>query len=82
MFYHNPINGNEWYVVDQMPNGMYRAVCTRGTNIYPLGTVQYFSFDIQEGIWHLGTWQPQGHSLSPNGDVAHQRSNANRDIFE
>jgi hypothetical protein len=73
MFYNNPITGAEWYAVEQIPNGMWKAVCTRATAIYPLGTVNWFCFDLNEGIHKVGKFRPSAISLTGAETPAAQR---------
>lgn len=75
MFYHDPIAGDEWYAIEQLPNGMWEAVCTRATEIYKLGTVNYFAFDLSEGVFELGKLQADGRSLTGQSVVGEQRKN-------
>lgn len=75
MFYHDPIAGSEWYAVKQLSNGMWAAVCTRPSKIYKLGTVNYFAFDLSEGVWAIGQVQADCRSLTGNTIIGEQRKN-------
>ena len=73
MFYNNPWTGAEWYAVEQIPNGMWKAVCTRATVIYSLGEVNYFCFDLREGIHKIGKFRPGAVSLTGAESLGMQR---------
>ncbi len=62
-FFHDKIKGDEWYVVEQLPGGNYKAICTRQTKVYKLGSVRNFFFDDYE-IWTKGKLKPNNHSLT------------------
>jgi hypothetical protein len=62
-FFHDKIKGDEWYVVEQLPSGNYKAICTRQTKVYKLGSVRNFFFDDYE-IWTKGKLKANNHSLT------------------
>jgi hypothetical protein len=62
-FFHDKIKGDEWYVVEQLPLGNYKAICTRQTKVYKLGSVRNFFFDDYE-IWTKGKLKANNHSLT------------------
>jgi len=62
-FFHDKIKGDEWYVVERLQGGNYKAICTRQTKVYKLGSVRNFFFDDYE-IWTKGKLKPNNHSLT------------------
>jgi hypothetical protein len=75
-FYHDPILGDEWYVIERSKDGMFKAVCTRGNDIYKLGEVDFFDFTDKE-IFKRGKLKPNNHSLTLNKKNDGKPRNAN-----
>jgi hypothetical protein len=71
-FFHDPVRCDEWYIIDRCDNGTYKAICTRETKIYKLGSVTNFFFDDMK-IWRKGRLKPKWHSLTNINIKAHQR---------
>jgi hypothetical protein len=71
-FFHDPIRGSEWYIIDRCDNGTYKAICTRQTKTYRLGCVTNFFFDDMK-IWRKGRLKPKNNSLTNLNNKAHQR---------
>ena len=76
-FFHDKIKGDEWYIVEQLPGGNYKAICTRQTKIYKLGCVRNFFFDDKE-IWTKGKFKPKNHSLTNLNKTNGKPRDANR----
>jgi hypothetical protein len=76
-FFHDKIKGDEWYVVEQLPGGNYKAICTRQTKVYKLGSVRNFFFDDCE-IWTKGKLKPNNHSLTLKTKYDGKPRNTNR----
>lgn len=64
-FFHDKTYYDEWLIIEKMPQGNYKAICTRATEIYQLGCVKTFFFDDKE-IWKKGRLRPNNHSLTDN----------------
>ena len=66
-YFHDKVKGDEWLIVEQLPSGNYKAICTRETKIYKLGAVRNFFFD-DSLIWSKGRYKlrPNNHSLTNN----------------
>lgn len=64
-FFHDRKYYDEWLLVEKMPAGNYKAICTRSTKIYELGCVRTFFFD-DKTIWKKGRLRPNNHSLTNN----------------
>jgi hypothetical protein len=62
-FFHDKIEGHEWLIVEHLPSGNYKAICTRENTIYKLGDVKTFFFDDFD-IWSKGKFRPNNHSLT------------------
>jgi hypothetical protein len=62
-FFHDKIEGDEWLIIQHLPLGNYKAICTRENEYYKLGDVKTFFFD-DFGIWSKGKIKPNNHSLT------------------
>jgi len=62
-FFHDKIEGHEWLIVEHLPSGNYKAICTRENKIYKLGDVKTFFFDDFD-IWSKGKFRLNSHSLT------------------
>jgi hypothetical protein len=72
-FFHDPISGDEWYTVARLECGRYKAVCTRETETYKLGEVNYFNFNDRE-VFKSGKFRANNHSLTNFINTAQQRN--------
>ena len=62
-FFHDPSTGSEWYLIQRMNNGTYKAICTHETKVYKIGSIRNFLFEDKQ-IWHKGKFKPNSHSLT------------------
>ena len=76
-FFYDKKYYDEWLIVEQLPEGNYLAVCTRGNRIYQLGEVKTFFFDDSE-IWNKGRLRPNNHSLTNKNKHNGKQRDANR----
>jgi hypothetical protein len=76
-FFHDPILCDEWYVIERLKNGMFKAVCTRGAYMYKLGDVEFFDLTNKQ-IFKMGKLKPNNHSLTLNNKKDGKPRDANR----
>ena len=82
-FFHDIYGGDEWYTIEQIEDGRYKAVCTRGTENYYLGQIGYFFF-YDRSIWSRGKFKAHNHSLTliKFGQRHDQQSDADRQDWQ
>lgn len=78
-YFHDKLYGDEWLTVEYLPEGNYKAICTRENKYYKLGAVKTFYFDDSE-IWSKGRYKqrPRNHSLTNKKKYDGKPRNANR----
>lgn len=78
-YFHDKIRGDEWLIIEELPSGNYKAVCTRQTQTYKLGAIRSFYFDDSE-IWSKGRYKlrPNNHSLTNSKKYNGKPRNTNR----
>lgn len=78
-YFYDKIRGDEWLIIEKLPAGNYKAICTRETKVYKLGAVKSFFFDDSE-IWSKGRYKqrPRNHSLTNKTKYDGKPRNTNR----
>jgi len=76
-FFHDKTEGDEWLIIQHLPMGNYKAICTRENQYYKLGDVKTFFFD-DFNIWSKGKLKPNNHSLTNKKKYDGKPRNTNR----